>query len=66
MLRQIAGGYQFISKPEHHQELREIVQNLLPSAPLSKAAVETAAIIAYKQPITAAQLQAIGGVRNRC
>ena len=65
MLRALAGGYQLITKPEHHQELRERVENLPPPAPLSQAAVETAAIIAYKQPITAAQLQAIRGVRNR-
>ena len=64
MLRTLAGGYQLITKPEHNQELRELVENLPPPAPLSKAAVETAAIIAYKQPVTAAQLQAIRGVRN--
>jgi segregation and condensation protein B len=64
MLRALAGGYQLITKPEHNQELRELVENLPPPVPLSKAAVETAAIIAYKQPITAAQLQAIRGVRN--
>jgi segregation and condensation protein B len=64
MLRCAAGGYQLITKPEHHQELRDIVENLPPPAPLSSAAVETAAIIAYKQPITAAQLQLIRGVRN--
>jgi segregation and condensation protein B len=65
MLRSLAGGYQLITKPEHHQELRLLVENLPPPAPLSKAAVETAAIIAYKQPITAAQLQAIRGVRKQ-
>jgi segregation and condensation protein B len=64
MLRLVAGGYQLITKPEHHQKLRELVENLPSPAPLSKAAVETAAIIAYKQPITAAGLQAIRGVRN--
>lgn len=65
MLRMVAGGYQLITKPEHHQELRDLVENLPPPAPLSKAAVETAAIIAYKQPITAAELESIRGVRNR-
>jgi segregation and condensation protein B len=65
MLRSLAGGYQLITKPEHNQELRALVENLPPPALLSKAAVEAAAIIAYKQPITAAQLQAIRGVRNR-
>lgn len=64
MLRVVAGGYQIVTKPEHQQELRELVENLPPPAPLSKAAVETAAIIAYKQPITAAELQAVRGVRN--
>src|SRR5690348_16417726 len=49
MLRSLAGGYQIVTKPEHHQDLRQIVENLPPPAPLSKAAVETAAIIAYKQ-----------------
>ena len=65
MLRTVAGGYQLVTKPEHHQELRELVENLPPPAPLSHAAVETAAIIAYKQPITAAELESIRGVRTR-
>lgn len=65
MLRTVAGGYQLVTKPEHHQELREIVENLLPPVPLSRAAVETAAIIAYKQPITAVEVEAIRGVHNR-
>lgn len=64
MLRLVAGGYQLVTKPELHQKIRELVQNLPPPAPLSKAAVETAAIIAYKQPITAVELQAIRRVRN--
>jgi segregation and condensation protein B len=64
MLRAVAGGWQMVTKPEHHLELREVVENLPPPAPLSKAAVETAAVIAYKQPITAAELQTIRGVRN--
>jgi segregation and condensation protein B len=63
-LRQLAGGYHFSSKPEHHQELREVVENLPPPAPFSKAALETAAIIAYKQPITAAEIQQIRHTRN--
>jgi segregation and condensation protein B len=65
LLRTVAGSYQLITKPEHNQELRELVENLPPPAPLSRAAVETAAIVAYKQPITAAELEAIRGVRNR-
>jgi len=65
MLRTVAGGYQLVTKPEHHQELRDLVENLPPPIPLSRAAVETAAIIAYKQPITASELESIRGVRNR-
>jgi segregation and condensation protein B len=64
MLRAVAGGYQLVTKPEHHQELRDLVAKLPPPSPLSKAALETAALIAYKQPITAAEIQAIRGVRN--
>jgi len=64
-IRTVAGGYQLVTKREYHQELRELVENLPPPATLSQAAVETAAIIAYKQPITAAELEAIRGVRNR-
>ncbi len=65
MLRSVAGGYQLVTKLELHEELRDLVENLPPPAPMSRAAVETAAIIAYKQPITAAELESIRGVRNR-
>jgi segregation and condensation protein B len=65
MLRVLAGGYQLVTKPEHHEQLKAMLANLPPPAPLSKAAVEAAAIIAYKQPVTAAELEALRGVRNR-
>ena len=64
MLRSIAGGYRLGTKPEHHLDLKEITASLPPPAPLTKAALETAAIIAYKQPTTAAEVQAIRGIRN--
>ena len=64
MIRKLAGGYQIITKPEHHAELKALVANLRPPAPLSMAALETVAVIAYKQPITAAEIQAIRSVQG--
>ena len=64
MLRLIAGGYRLGTKPEHHLELKEVIGSLPPPAPLTRAALETAAIIAYKQPITAAEVQDIRSIRN--
>lgn len=64
MLRSIAGGYRLGTKPEHHLDLKAITASLPPPVPLTKAALETAAIIAYKQPTTAAEVQAIRGIRN--
>ena len=63
-LRTIRGGYQLTTKPEYHQEIQDILENLPPPAPLSRAALETVAIIALRQPITAADIHAIRGVRN--
>jgi segregation and condensation protein B len=64
MIRQIAGGYQIATRPEHRQQLEAIVRDFHP-APLSLAALETlAAAIAYKQPIAASEIQAIRGVQG--
>ena len=46
-IRQVAGGYQFSSKPEHHEVLRRFVKSLKPPIRLSKPALETLAVIAY-------------------
>jgi segregation and condensation protein B len=53
------GGYQMATKPEHAADLDELLRGLRPRAPLSRPALETLAIIAYKQPISAAEIQAI-------
>lgn len=62
MIRQVAGGYQMSTKPEHHEAIRAFVKRLKPPLKLSLAALETLAVIAYKQPITAPEIQAIRGV----
>jgi len=61
-IRQVAGGYQFASKPEHHDVLRKFVKSLKPPLRLSKAALETLAVIAYRQPVTLPEIDAIRGV----
>jgi segregation and condensation protein B len=63
-LRLVAGGYQLITKPEHHAELQQLFADLPEPTPLSRAAIETAAAIALQQPVTAADVQAVRGIRN--
>jgi segregation and condensation protein B len=63
-LRVVAGGYQLVTKAEHHAELQELFAGLPEPAPLSRAAIETAAAIALQQPVTAAEVQAVRGIRN--
>ena len=62
MIREVAGGYQMTTKPEHHEAIRAFARRLKPPLKLSLAALETLAVIAYKQPITAPEIQAIRGV----
>lgn len=61
-IRQVAGGYKFSSKPEHHEVLRKFVKSLKPPIRLSKPALETLAVIAYRQPVTLPEIDAIRGV----
>ena len=63
-IRQIAGGYQMGTKPEHHDAVRNFVKNLKPPMRLSMAALETLAVVAYKQPITAPEIMEIRGVQG--
>jgi segregation and condensation protein B len=64
MVREIAGGYKMATKPEHHEAVRAFVKNLNPPLKLSLAALETLAVIAYKQPITAPEIMEIRGVQG--
>jgi segregation and condensation protein B len=61
-IRQVAGGYKFSSKPEHHEVLRKFVKSLKPPVRLSKPALETLAVIAYRQPVTLPEIDEIRGV----
>jgi segregation and condensation protein B len=63
-IREIAGGYKMATKPEHHEAIRRFVKNLQPPLKLSLAALETLAVIAYKQPITAPEIMEIRGVQG--
>ena len=61
-IRMIAGGYKMSTKAEHHESVRGFVKTLRPKLKLSLPALETVAVIAYKQPITVPEVQAIRGV----
>jgi segregation and condensation protein B len=60
-LREIAGGYQFTTRPEHAVWIKRFLQ-IKKRNRLSKAVLETLSIIAYKQPVTRAQVEAVRGV----
>jgi segregation and condensation protein B len=63
-VKEVAGGYKMATKPEHHESVRTFVKNLNPPLKLSLAALETLAVIAYKQPITAPEIMEIRGVQG--
>jgi segregation and condensation protein B len=63
-IREVAGGFKMATKPEHHEDIRAFVKNLKPPLKLSLAALETLAVIAYKQPITAPEIMEIRGVQG--
>ena len=63
-IREVAGGYKMSTKPEHHEAVRAFVKNLKPPLKLSLAALETLALIAYKQPITAPEIMEVRGVQG--
>src|SRR5689334_12854434 len=63
-VREIAGGYKMATKPEHHESIRKFVKKLQAPLKLSLAALETLAVVAYKQPITAPEIMDIRGVQG--
>jgi segregation and condensation protein B len=63
-LRLVAGGYKMSTRPEYHEEIRKFVKNRRPPLKLSLAALETLAVIAYKQPITGPEILEIRGVQG--
>jgi segregation and condensation protein B len=61
-VRQVAGGYRMSTKPEHHDVVRAFAKSLKPPVRLSLQALETLAVIAYKQPVTVPEISDIRGV----
>ncbi len=61
-IREIAGGFRMGTKPEIHDAVRSFVKSLKPPMKLSLPALETLAVIAYKQPVTAPEVGEIRGV----
>jgi segregation and condensation protein B len=61
-IREIAGGYRMATKPQCHDAVRSFVKSLKPPLKLSLPALETLAVIAYKQPVTAPEVNEIRGV----
>src|SRR6185369_3775992 len=61
-IREVADGYRFSTKPEHHEVLKQFLKSQVPPTRLSLAALETLAVIAYKQPVTVPEIQEIRGV----
>lgn len=63
-IQEVAGGYKMATKAEHHDAVRTFVRNLKPPMKLSLPALETLAVVAYKQPITAPEILEIRGVQG--
>jgi segregation and condensation protein B len=63
-IREVAGGYKMATKAEHHDAVRTFVRSLKPPLKLSLPALETLAVVAYKQPATAPEIMEIRGVQG--
>ncbi len=63
-IREIAGGYRMATKPECHDAVRLFIKSLKPPMKLSLPALETLAVVAYKQPVTAPEVNDIRGVES--
>jgi len=61
-LRAVAGGYRFYTKAQHHEVVRRFIKSLRPPLRLTMPALETLAVISYKQPVTGPEIQEIRGV----
>lgn len=63
LIREVAGGFRMTTRPEHHEFVRAYLKSR-PNAKLSMAALETLAVVAYKQPVTIAEILAIRGKKS--
>jgi segregation and condensation protein B len=62
-LREVAGGWQFATRPQFHEHVRAFLRTR-PSAKLTLASLETLAVIAYRQPVTVPEILEIRGVQS--
>src|SRR6202165_3387607 len=63
-IRAVGGGYRVYTKPQHHEVVRRFIKSLRPPLRLTMPALETLAVIAYKQPVTGPEIQEIRGVNT--
>jgi segregation and condensation protein B len=63
-IRAVAGGYKMYTKPQHHDAVRRFIKSLRPPLRLTMPALETLAVIAYKQPVTVPEISEIRGVNT--
>ncbi len=61
-VRAVAGGYKVYTKPQHHEVVRKFIKSLRPPLRLTMPALETLAVISYRQPVTGPEIQEIRGV----
>ncbi|MGC1687716.1 MAG: SMC-Scp complex subunit ScpB [Candidatus Acidiferrales bacterium] len=61
-IRKVAGGWKMYTKPQHHDVVRKFVKSLRPPVRLTMPALETLAVVAYKQPVTGPEINEIRGV----
>jgi segregation and condensation protein B len=63
-IRKVAGGWRFYTKAQHHDVVRKFIKSLRPPLRLTMPALETLAVIAYKQPVTGPEISEIRGVNT--
>jgi segregation and condensation protein B len=63
-IRAVAGGYKLYTKPQHHDVVRRFIKGLRPPLRLTMPALETLAVISYKQPVTGPEIAEIRGVNT--
>jgi segregation and condensation protein B len=63
-IRSVAGGYRLYTKPQHHDVVRRFIKSLRPPLRLTMPALETLAVISYKQPVTGPEIAEIRGVNT--
>ena len=61
-VRKVAGGWKFYTKAQHHDAVRKFIKSIQPPLRLTMPALETLAVIAYKQPVTSPEINEIRGV----